>query len=365
MDGTLSILLVEDNDGDAKLVERHLRTDTAATFDRPTVTRVEALAPAVEAMAERRVDLVLLDLGLPGSSGIETLERLTGQMEDRDGIEPTPVIVLTGLDDERRALEAIQAGAQDYLTKGDIDGDMLGRSVRYALERHEQEQELKRQNERLERFAAVVSHDLRNPLNAVQTAADVALTETEPGSRAHTGLQQVKRATERMSEIIDDVLTLARQGQSVDETEVVHLGRLVRDCWTVVEADDVTLAVSADQAIRADPGRLRQLLENLLRNAVEHGGSATDAEDGLTIRVETTETGFVVADDGPGIPESEREEVFEVGYTTDDRGTGFGLNIVKDIAEAHGWRVSLGESADGGARFEVTGVEAVESEPAA
>ena len=114
------------------------------------------------------------------------------------------------------------------------------------------------------------------------------------------------------------------------------------------------LTVETEQTIRADQGRLRQLLANLLRNAVDHGG------DDVTVRVDEMEDGFYVADDGQGIPEAEREDVFEAGYSTADDGTGFGLNIVQEIATAHGWNSRIMESADGGARFEFTGVEFVE-----
>jgi signal transduction histidine kinase len=107
----------------------------------------------------------------------------------------------------------------------------------------------------------------------------------------------------------------------------------------------------ASVEIKADDDRLRQLLENLLRNAIEHGGRD------VTVTVGTLDNGMYIEDTGPGIPEEQREDVFAAGYSSGENGTGFGLSIVKQIVNAHGWNVTVTESADGGARFEITGVE--------
>lgn len=114
---------------------------------------------------------------------------------------------------------------------------------------------------------------------------------------------------------------------------------------------EATIVTDTDQRIRADRSRLSQLLENLMRNAVEHGGSD------VTVTVGELDGGFYVEDDGVGIPEAERETVFEMGYSTSDEGTGFGLAIVKRITEAHGWDIRVTDGANGGTRFEITGVE--------
>jgi signal transduction histidine kinase len=153
--------------------------------------------------------------------------------------------------------------------------------------------------------------------------------------------------------IVEDVLTLAQQGQTVSETEPVDGTVVTTSAWAFVETESATLDASWDSTIDADASRLQQLLENLFRNTIERAG--LDA----TISVGELETGFYVEDDGPGIPPDDRETVFESGYSSDEGGTGFGLTIVKQIAEAHNWRVSLGESSAGGERFEFAGVERV------
>jgi signal transduction histidine kinase len=120
----------------------------------------------------------------------------------------------------------------------------------------------------------------------------------------------------------------------------------------MVENENAALVVDDTFDFAADPDRLQQLFENLFRNAVEHAG------DDVTIRVGALDgDGFYIEDDGPGIPEDKREKVFDSGFTTNRDGTGFGLAIVMEIVEAHGWQISVTEGDTGGARFEVTNVE--------
>jgi signal transduction histidine kinase len=133
----------------------------------------------------------------------------------------------------------------------------------------------------------------------------------------------------------------------------VELPAVAEGCWNSVATDQATLEVEQLPVITADRSQVKQLFENLYRNAVEHGG--TD----VTVSVGAMDDGFYVADTGPGIPESEREAVFEAGYSTNQEGTGFGLRIVEEVADAHGWEVAVTESTQGGARFEMTGAESV------
>lgn len=348
--GRLDVLLVEDNEGDARLIRHHLRSDTSTVFEPPDLTHVESLAAAVERLAAEPFDLVLLDLGLADSHGIETLERLNERIDAAEDIPPHPVVVLTGLTDDETALRAIQEGAQDYLLKDKLDGALLERAIRYAMERHRQEQRLKRQNERLERFASIVSHDLRNPLNVAQgrLSHEAGLREGTDTSMEH--IDEAIDALDRMEGLVDDLLELARDGQSIDEVETVRVGDLIQSAWGNVPTPASELHVDVSEAVTADPRRLTQLFENLFRNAIEHGGSD------VTITVGRVDDGLYVADDGSGIPEEKREEAFEVGYSTNEDGTGVGLDIVREVADGHGWEITVVESADGGARFEITGM---------
>jgi len=224
--------------------------------------------------------------------------------------------------------------------------------IRDVSERKRRERELERQNERLNEFASIVSHDLRSPLNVAQGRLELARDE-----RDSPHLEDVARAHDRMEELIEDLLALARDGTSADGWEPVELAGLVRECWDGVDTADASLRVETDRMVRADRSRLRQLFENLLRNAVDH------ADAGVSVTVGDLDDGFSVEDDGPGVPEGDRERVFETGYTTDPDGTGYGLSIVESVAEAHGWSVRVTDGADGGARFEFAGVDDPEGQP--
>lgn len=220
-----------------------------------------------------------------------------------------------------------------------------------VTENRHQQRELERLNEHLDEFANTVSHDLRNPLNVAQMRLEL-LQEDSDSEHLHA----IEQAHDRMEHLIRDVLTLARQGNSIDEQEVVDLAALADGCWQTVETAEAAIVVTSTQTVRADRSRLRQLLENLFRNAIDHAGSD------VTVTVGALDEGFYVADDGAGIPANKKESVFDAGYTTAPDGTGFGLQIVEQIVEAHGWQITATDSDSGGARFEITGVEIVSEE---
>jgi signal transduction histidine kinase len=208
--------------------------------------------------------------------------------------------------------------------------------------------ELKHERDRLDEFADVVSHDLRNPLNAA--AGHLELARGADPETVESHLDRVDAALERMQRILEDTLTLAREGKSVGDTTAVDVASLATECWGRVDGAAADLVVEGPVTVRADPDRLRHVIENLFANAVEHGGPD------VTVRIGPLDGGFYVADDGEGIPESERDRVFEKGYSGAG-GTGFGLAIVERIVDAHGWSIRVTEGPAGGTRFEITGVD--------
>ncbi|MXR40592.1 GAF domain-containing protein [Halobaculum sp. WSA2] len=224
--------------------------------------------------------------------------------------------------------------------------EVLATAVVAALDRIEREQELRRRNEQLDEFAGLVSHDLRNPLNVAQGRLVLAREETDSDH-----LDSAASAIDRAISLLEESLAIARRGHDDGDVELVDLASAVADSWAHTDTAGAELVVDTDRTVAADPSRLKQLLENLIRNAVKHGG------DDVRVAVGDVPGGFYVADDGPGIPEAERETVFDIGHTTDDESTGYGLYIVREIARAHGWAVEVSESEDGGARFDVTGVD--------
>jgi PAS domain S-box-containing protein len=236
-------------------------------------------------------------------------------------------------------------------------GEILAGNVASALEQvartaqlRERERELTRRNERLEEFTSVVSHDLRNPLQVAE--GRLALLREEADNEH---LAEIAGAFDRMDVLIEDLLTLAREGEDASSPEAVDLGALASACWRNVATGDAAIEVDADREIRADPSRLQQLFENLMRNAIDHAGPD------VTVVVGTTDDGFYVADDGPGIPDGDRKGVFQSGYSTAEDGAGFGLAIVHQVAEAHGWTVRVTEGPAGGARFEFGDVAAADA----
>jgi PAS domain S-box-containing protein len=224
----------------------------------------------------------------------------------------------------------------------------VGRDVTSLKER---EQELERKNEQLDEFAGMVSHDLRNPLNVATGRLELAREECNSDH-----LDALETALDRMETLIDDVLSLARANEQITEVERIELAEITEKCWRNVATGEATLVAESECVIGANRTRVAQLLENLFRNAVEHGGND------ITIMIGDLEeeAGFYVADDGSGIPEDERSDVFESGYSTSQEGTGLGLSIVKRVAEAHDWDITLTDSETGGTRFEIRGVEVLD-----
>ena len=252
--------------------------------------------------------------------------------------------------------------------------DLLRRWMGAALDRRETTARLRMQNERFREFTSIVSHDLRNPISVLSGALDLA--EATGDSEQ---FDRCRRALRRMDDLIDDLSTLTRDGAVADDTEPLALGRTARTCWATVETGGAELRIDDDATIRADEDRLRQLFENLFRNSVEHGSttprseprgdsvehgstsSRTAADDPVTVRVGMLPAGdgFYVEDDGVGIPEGRRKDVFERGYSTATTGTGLGLAIVEKMAAAHGWTVTVTAGDAGGARIEIRGVDRV------
>ncbi|WP_081927508.1 PAS domain S-box protein [Halobellus rufus] len=228
------------------------------------------------------------------------------------------------------------------LIRLNFDGkDWFVAMQRDISEQKQREQELIQQNERLERFTSVVSHDLRNPLQIADGYVDLL---REDYNSAH--LDKIEDALAKMDGLIEDLLALAYAGEEAIELEAVSIAKLARSCWEDLATADATLSIETEQTVRADRDQLQQLLSNLLQNAIEHGGP------NVTVTIGETDTGFYIADDGTGLPDEGTNKVFESGYTTADDGTGFGLSIVEEIGDRHNWDITA-TNERGGARFEI------------
>ncbi|WP_138007159.1 ATP-binding response regulator [Halalkalirubrum salinum] len=231
---------------------------------------------------------------------------------------------------------------------------------------------IERQNDRLNEFATVLSHDLRSPLTVAHGRLELVQEEYDSDN-----IDAALNAIDRMNTLVDDLLRLAKEPDPDVELRSVSLASVARDCWGTVSVPEATLSIESDQTIDAEPSRLRQLLENLFRNSVEHSSTGnrakpddavkhgatahrtqpSQADEGARVSIDVrvgglSDGGFFVEDSGPGIAPDERTDVLEMGYSTSPDNTGFGLAIVKDIATEHGWEMQITESTAGGARFE-------------
>lgn len=238
---------------------------------------------------------------------------------------------------------------------GLVIGVFQARAVRLALETERirrRQRETQRERDRLETFASTISHDLQNPLHVASGSLELLREECDSPH-----IDPIATAHDRMGAIVDDTLELARAGRTIEDTAPVELSAAARTSWELVETGDATLSAQGRATVWADRDRLQRLFGNVFANAIRHGGPEA------AVRVGPLEdaAGFYIEDDGAGIPTAERSRVFRAGYSASEDGTGLGLSIVKQIVEAHGWEISVTESDDGGARFEITGTEPVDT----
>ena len=353
----------------------------------PVEGQFEIRAVSETAPAEKGERKISVDEGISGRSLQDGESIIVADATANDEADPTDESIVSAISVPLGEWGVFQGYSAEVgaFNENDLEvAELLAAHARAALDRIERERELKRKNERLEQFTSFVSHDLKNPLNVADLRLELAMEDCDSEH-----LRDVAVALDRMETLTDNLLTLAKAGQHVDDVESIHLATLARTCWQTVQTADADLVVDADLTVLADRTRLKQLLENLIRNAVEHGSTSrqppaddavehgstsprshapedavehgtSDAEEGesdVTVTIGALAGGFCVSDNGRGIPEADRDSIFEHGYSTADGGTGFGLAIVADIVEAHDWSIMVTDSDAGGARFEITGVE--------
>lgn len=360
--GAIQLLLVEDNPGDARLIKLFL-DESRQEF---AITHTTGLSDTMRFLAHGHPDTVLLDLGLPDSQGLATLR------ETRKAAPEVPVVILTGLNDEELAVDALKEGAQDYLVKGSIESKALVKSVRYAIER----QRLLAENERLrvqqmalkDEFLSHVSHELRSPLNAiyqfVSILSDGLAGECNPQQREF--LQIIWRNAGQLKTMIGELLDVTRAAAAklIVNLRTVEVAPIVQEvCDTVRAAANLkNIALRAEMAedlprVLADPDRLRQILVNLLDNAVKF----TPEAGKVTVRVSAFETSppvlkFSVMDTGCGIAAELHERIFERLYQVSSNdgartGLGLGLYICRELVKLQGGNIFVEQSSSSGTTF--------------
>lgn len=350
------ILLVEDNAGDAEIVRRAL-AQHSVPFDLTVATSLE---DATHELANGSADTaaILLDLHLPDSRGIDTWRYI------RRLAERTPVVVFTATGDEELGVQAVSEGAQDWLEKGAGDHRLLGRSLRYAIERQRVIEDLRKLQDDMRQFFAHVAHDLRDPVSAVAGLAETITNQRDDlgDSDLDQMLGSVRNQARRLSTLVNDVVDLARADfdraaeiVSIDVSTMLH--QALED---VAPPAGVQVDVEVERPLQvlAEPSRLERVLTNLLTNAYRYGGdhvlltaTATDGRVALTVE-----------DDGAGVPAELVPHLFEEfaqGSNAVREGTGLGLAIVRRFVRAMDGTASYATSPRlGGAQLTITLPEA-------
>jgi len=234
----------------------------------------------------------------------------------------------------------VQSRGQGVFDAGDLVA-MEGYIVDQTPQKRRQRM-LERHNQHLEEFARAVSHTLRNPLQVAVNSIEML-----PDSADSEQVDRVERSLTRMEVLIEKLLTLARRGRIVSDPVPTELATLAAQAWRNVATEQASLQVETSRTVEVDPARMQEVLEHLFRNAIQHAGAS------VTVTVGDLDGGFYVADDGPGIPDGQYEDIFQPGYSTETCATGFGLDIIESIVAAHGWEITATDSAAGGARFEM------------
>jgi signal transduction histidine kinase len=354
---TIHILLIEDNPGDARLVEILLEES-----DLPNVQIIHrlTLGDGIIELQKRDFAVVLLDLTLPDSRGFETLERLVATKPDVN------VVVMTGLADKVLGLNAVKAGAQDFLMKGGFDSDLLSKTLRYAIERKNvllklaaatRAREVAEESARMkEQFIASISHEMRTPMNAIYGMSNL-LAQTKLDVEQRSFIDSVRQSSEILLGVINDILEVStlQNGQMHFEAADFDITELMINLVNVMQYKkaekplefQLVVDPSVPRYILGDKLRLNQILYNIVGNAVKF----TD-EGFIKIRIDLVKQEgdnltllFSVEDSGIGIPQEKIATIFEsfTRIRTKERifeGTGLGLAIVKNLVVQQGGRVS-------------------------
>ena len=346
VDKRISILLIEDNSGDRRLISEMLAEASNVTFDVKYADRLQA---ATEYLDQNRVEVILLDLGLPDSQGLETLKRVYTQVSE------LPIVVLTGLNDEMIGIQAVNEGAQDYLIKGQVDTHLLRRTIRYAIERkqaEERERRLQLQLNLSNRLASLglmvegIAHEINNPLTNVIGFAQMLAFEDIPES-IREDIKTINDNAQRVANIIKNLLTFAKQ-QKLERT-YINVNDIIEATLKMraypLEDNNITVNTQLDPALpstMADATLLQQTFLNLVINA-ETAMKLAHGKGSLLIKTALISDIIQISftDDGPGIAEANLAHLFDPFFSTRGvgQGTGLGLSVCYGIITEHNGQI--------------------------
>jgi signal transduction histidine kinase len=372
-DKPIVILLVEDNSGDRRLISEMLAEASNVTFDVKYADRLQA---AMEYLDQNRVEVILLDLGLPDSQGLETLKRVYAQVSE------LPIVVLTGLNDEMIGVQAVNEGAQDYLIKGQVDTHLLRRTIRYAIERkqaEERERRLQLQLDLSNRLASLglmvegIAHEINNPLTSaigfahLQEPLRMLSSYTQLldkrysdklGNDADEFIAYAMDGNKRMRSLLHDLLEYSRVGTRGKPFSLVNCEHIVEQAIAnlkiAIEECDASVSYDILPTIMGDEGQLVRLFQNLIGNAIKFR-----REEAPQVHISAKRMNYIVTfsvkDNGIGIDPQHSQSIFEIFrrlHTIEEYpGTGMGLAICKKIVERHGGHISVQSQPGQGSTF--------------
>ena len=352
---TISLLLVEDSASDASLVQRMLHR----TSSHYHVGTAERLGEAIALAQHRFFDVAILDLTLPDSDGLATVERFVAEVAD------VPTIVLTVLDDEALAINAITRGAQDYLIKDEISPDMLTRSVRYSIERGRLMNQIQAANKELEAFSYSAAHDLKAPLRGIIGLADLILDDQDVAlEETQDHIRHMRANAIRMSRLVTDLLKYSRIRTTQIETSALDLDLSIRDALTQLQSDikqrqaEVAVALPLPRVMGYGP-MVVQAIANLISNAIKFTAPGVQPQIKIWAE-ERAENGtpyvrLWVSDNGIGIADAYREKIFAVFERLNNQqeyeGSGVGLAITQKAITRMGGRCGVESEVGEGSQF--------------
>lgn len=360
----ITILLVEDQLADAVLLIEMLEENTCYDWQ---VTHVTRLSQAIETLVNNTFQIALLDLSLPDSQGLNIVNLF---LENAPSL---PIIVMTGLDSQTLAVQAVQKGAQDYLVKGQINSQFLVKSILYARERSKNQQILltaleqeKELNELKTKFVSMVSHQLKNPLTVIKASAELLkmFAEKMTPETYNRCFEQIQNAVQQMLQLIEEVLVVSK----VDEKKLFYRPvtmNFEKFCLELVESYTMQPDVKQEiifnyhgecQSVIMDKNLLQHIFQNLLSNAIKY--SPTDSQIEFNVDCGNGIVVCEIIDQGIGISEKSQKRLFEKFYRGDNvglvKGTGLGLSILQECVDMHYGFITVNSQLDHGTTFIVT-----------
>lgn len=362
-DNEIKLLLVDDDEDDQLIIRSLLSKVSKPPF---VLEWCDSYEKAIELIEENRFDAYLVDYRLGAHTGLELLEVIDPQKRAE------PFIILTGGGDERVEQKAMEMGAADYLIKGSFDGELLARTLRYALQRkHIEDQRVQHLiaiNKAKDEFISVASHQLRTPATGVKQYIGMVLEgyAGETTDQQREMLEKAYESNERQLQIVSNLLRVAQ----VDAGKVhlrmadVDIVQLVDDIlkeqhskFELRQQDVVFVKPEKEIVLQIDKANFRMVIENLIDNASKYSEQGKTIT--ITITAKNNKAAITIQDQGVGIKESDQSRLFEKFFRIDNPlstlvgGTGLGLYWAKKIVDLHEGSIEVASVEGKGTAFTI------------